>query len=79
MSECQKCKSENIINLSAKCSDMCFTTYKSFEKDGYVPHIVPLGGGDYVQITVCIECGQVQGDFPISEEDVLFEMGVEEI
>jgi hypothetical protein len=33
--------------------------------DGYMPDDVDLGGGDYVRFTVCLNCGQVQGEWPL--------------
>jgi hypothetical protein len=38
--------------------------------DGYVPTDLNVGGGDYMEVRFCLECGQIQGEFPISEEVV---------
>ena len=53
-----------MVMVSAKCSDMCYTRNlkTGSEKDGYVPDW--LGGGDYVEMTVCRHCGQIQGEWP---------------
>lgn len=67
---CQKCESKRILTLSAKCSDACFVEYDELEKDGYVPWDIGIGGGDYVEIEVCMECGQLQGHFPVDDEDI---------
>ena len=58
-----------MVSISAKCSDM-FTsivldTGKTY--DGYVPEWAgpdPAGGGDYIEMTICRHCGQVQGKWP---------------
>jgi hypothetical protein len=35
------------------------------EYDGYVPDDLGIGGGDYVEINLCLECGQVAGNWPL--------------
>lgn len=34
-------------------------------KHGYVPDDMGVGGGDYVDIDLCLNCGRVQGTFPL--------------
>jgi len=36
----------------------------------YAPENVGIGGGDYVDFEYCLDCGQMQGEFPISEAAV---------
>lgn len=70
---CQRCKSSRVFSVSGKCSDMCSITDSSGKKlvDGdYVPYGV-LGGGDYINFSVCGECGQVQGGFPVSDSEFM--------
>ena len=66
--KCQRCKSDRILSICAKTSDLCSASYKDKEHEGYTPYIKPLGGGDYLETKICMECGQMQGDFPISEK-----------
>lgn len=52
--------------ISAKCSDLCYTTVESgegtiYEHDGYVPYIKGVGGGDYVELEIDTETGQLIG------------------
>jgi hypothetical protein len=61
---CKTCGKDEVMTVDAKCSDLCFITYKGFEKDGYVPKDLGIGGGDYVRFSLCIACGQVQDIFP---------------
>jgi hypothetical protein len=35
------------------------------EHDGYVPDGLGIGGGDYIELHWCMDCGQVQGEFPL--------------
>lgn len=62
---CQNCNSNRLINISAKCSDLCLIEIGDTEYDGYVPRDIGIGGGDYVRMTYCLECGQIHGDWPM--------------
>lgn len=64
---CSKCSSDRIAKVSAKCSDCCCVKFPDDEdyRDGYVPYNVGIGGGDYIEIDWCMDCGQIQGDFPV--------------
>jgi len=62
--QCSRCKSEKVIQVSAKCSDMCVVRMGEHEHEGYVPSGIGIGGGDYIELKLCIGCGQVQGSFP---------------
>jgi len=64
---CQRCGSERIASVTAKCSDCCSVSVGSYDKDGYVPDDMGIGGGDYVEMDWCLECGQIQGEWPRSE------------
>ena len=68
---CQQCKSERLLNVNAKCNDCCDVYYKDESLVGYVPRNLQIGGGDCIEFVLCMECGQVQGKFPIPEEEVL--------
>ena len=59
---------ERIMSVSAKCSDMCSLEINGLEKHDYVPDYIGIGGGDYVEFDYCLDCGQIQGDFPIEED-----------
>lgn len=56
-----KCGSTRIISVGGKCSDMSSARYGEVKHDGYVPSIKGIGGGDYIQIKVCADCGTLQG------------------
>ena len=76
---CQKCKSERIVQINAKCRDMCdFSIGGGIFADCYVPSDLGIGSGDYLDFEYCADCGQIQGDFPLlktdlekTEEDIL--------
>lgn len=57
-----------IITVSGKCSDMCYFAVKDADgkvvyeqHDGYVPSGCGVGGGDYIEVQIDIETGQVVG------------------
>lgn len=64
------CGSTRNLFVSGKTSDMCFVSYAGHESEGYVPSGLHIGGGDYLEFGVCLDCGRVKGDFPLSEERV---------
>lgn len=64
---CQRCNSKRVASFSAKCSDRGWASIGGVEKDGYLPSDMGVGGGDYLEIDVCLECGQLQGTWPLPE------------
>jgi len=65
MQTCQNCKSERVLEVSAKCSDTCSASFNGVEHQGYVPESLGIDDGeDYVYFKVCLECGQMQGVWP---------------
>lgn len=67
---CQKCGSNRIAVISGKCSDLCSVDVPGFElHHGYVPDFIGEYG-DYIRLKLCLDCGQVQGTFPIPDSDL---------
>jgi len=64
------CESERILTVSGKVSDMCSTRVGDREHDGYVPSGLNIGSGDYLEFSVCLDCGKHVGTFPVTEEAV---------
>jgi hypothetical protein len=65
-----------ILSISVKCSDLCYTEYKDkngnvTETDGYVPRKIGIGGGDYVNLEIDMETGQIQNWKPVTDEQVI--------
>jgi len=64
--KCQSCGSERVASVYAKCNDLCAVTLGEHEHDGYVPSDMGLGSGDDgVEFEYCLDCGQLQSDFPL--------------
>lgn len=79
--KCQRCNSERIAEVSAKCSDMFSVDLGDSRMNGYVPGDMGIGSGDYVEFSYCLECGQLQGKFPLApagiEKDITDEQVAE--
>jgi hypothetical protein len=39
---------------------------EGFFSDGYVPSDIGIGGDDYIDFIYCLECGQIQDEFPLT-------------
>jgi len=65
-----------ILKISAKCSDLCWTEYtdskgQTTESDSYVPEDIGIGGGDYVDLEINMETGQILNWKPVSDKQVI--------
>ena len=78
MNSCQKYKSNRIMSISGKTSDCFGANYLGKEYDGYVLSDVGIGGGDYIELLYCVQCGQIQGQFPIEEKIIQDQLNPEE-
>lgn len=69
--QCKRCGSTRIAEVSAKCSDLCSFKVGTRRIDYYVPEGVGLGNNsDCVEVSYCIDCGQIVGDWPVLQQDV---------
>jgi hypothetical protein len=55
---------------------MCSASIGDHEKEGEVPGDMEIGHGDYIDVTFCADCGQIQGVFPLPPTEL--EVGVED-
>lgn len=62
---CSKCKSSRLCVADGKTSDMFSAQIGEREHVGYVPRDLGIGGEDYVGFTYCLDCGQMQGTWPL--------------
>jgi hypothetical protein len=66
MSYCRSCKSEHILNVSAKHSGL--VRVNDFSDP--LPDALNLGSGDYLTFSYCGSCGVIQeGNWPIVMEE----------
>lgn len=64
------CGSERLCVVQAKCSDMFSAQVGEAEYDGYVPDDLGISDGDYVEFTYCLDCGKIQGTWPLPETEM---------
>lgn len=82
---CISCHSFRIACVSGKTSDMCSVTMSSpadeddiVEQVGYVPGDMNIGGGDYIEFRFCLECGQIQAEYPTPLTEMEIRAGLSE-
>lgn len=63
--KCQRCGSQRMMLVGGKVSDMCEVVVGEIRHDGYVPRDMHIGGGDYLEIDICLDCGQAKGEWPL--------------
>lgn len=62
------------LRINAKCSDLFSASL--YDNDGrflgdyndYVPRGLGIGGGDYVEMTINLETGQIEDWIPLTDE-----------
>ena len=62
---CQQCRSPRLARVYGHCSDMCSVDLAGRHTHGYVPRDLGIGGGDDLHFAYCLDCGQIQGTFPL--------------
>lgn len=62
---CQRCAGRRLARVLAHCSDMCSIDLAGRRTYGYVLRDLGIGGGDDVRFAYCLDCGQIQGRFPL--------------
>lgn len=75
------CTHKRRLVVNAKASDMqnYSVPHLDLEHDGYAPNISGLCQGDYINFSVCLDCGQVVGFQPMSDVEVAAVISGEEI
>lgn len=63
---CQRCDGSRVARVLARCSDMCGIDLGDKRRHGYVPRDLGIGGGDDLYFAYCLDCGQIQGRFPLA-------------
>ena len=70
---CKRCHSDRVITINGKTSDCFDFQYKDKEYQGYVPTNINISDdSDYIFFAYCLECGQIQGIFPVNDPDVQY-------
>lgn len=66
---CQQCKSDRLLSVSGKTNDLFSWSSGNKSGSGYVIYEQNIGGGSYIKFTYCLECGQIQGKFPVIDPE----------
>jgi hypothetical protein len=75
---CKKCQSDRVLNFSGKCNDTFSMSLKDKYYEGYIPSYIGIGGGDYLKMKLCLDCGTVVGNFPIEKIEIEQDQSEEE-
>lgn len=67
---CDRCSKGRLFRVGGKSSDRNSWSYAGRDGDGYLPHVQHICGGDYFDFTVCLDCGKIQGCFPVVSEEL---------
>lgn len=73
---CQRCQSLRVISIVAHCNDCCSVS-SSAQSDrlGYQPGDIGIGNdSDHIKMSWCLDCGQIQGKWPIPKAQVETEL-----
>ena len=62
------------MQVGGKVSDRCYiqVDHVDLALEGYVPGDLGIGRGDYLDLTICLDCGRVQDWEPVTDRDLTF-------
>lgn len=70
---CRQCRGPRLVRVVGHCSDVCSIDLAGKHTYGCGPRDLVIGGGDAIHFRYCLDCGQIQGNFPVpstpSEQD----------
>jgi hypothetical protein len=58
-----------LLTIEAKTCKNIYFEFEGQEFVGSVPPNTNIGNKDHLDITICLECGQTQGEFPKANPD----------
>ncbi len=61
--QCQDCQSDRVLTITARAKDM-HTYQLDTEEATHCYAAIFETDRDTTELSICLECGQVQGDFP---------------
>ena len=66
------CTHDRTIKINAHSSDLNFVSipHLNLEKEGYLPYIEGVCGGDDVDMEICLDCGTVVGFHKMTDAEV---------
>lgn len=75
-----KCGSVRLMEISCKHNDLASLNVAHLDIKEYYGNFPYVGsfGGDYTDLTVCLDCGQIQNWKPISDDELLADEQLQE-
>jgi len=67
MKVCIRCNNARVLSVHNHGRDCNVFRINGHEHEGYVPADLGIGAGDDVEFSLCLNCGQVQGKYPLEE------------
>ena len=75
--ECELCDSERIVKLDIDNVSEVKGTVSGIEFSAYIPMDIGIGEDDEINFEYCLECGHIQGDFPMPTTELEDERSLE--
>jgi hypothetical protein len=67
---CTECRSQRLVSVLSHAADRHLVKMGNVEHCDYLPKDMGIGGGDDNHFTLCLNCGQVQGAWPVAETQI---------
>ena len=67
---CQNCNSERVLLISGILDDNFFACINNKNYIGYIPDNLGIGWRERISFDYCLNCGQIQGNFPMPTIDL---------
>ena len=68
--KCQKCESFRILDFYGRVRDAFSAQILTKDYGGYVPYDIGLGGDEDLKGSLCLDCGQLQGTWPLPSAEI---------
>lgn len=65
--KCKNCNSDRMMSVQGKSRDLHTVSIDDKSYSGYLPDDLGIGGGDYIEIDYCLNCGTIDGEWPLPE------------
>jgi len=77
---CTHCESDRLFKINSHHTDRFTFSYKgeSSKFPDYAPRVDNICGGDDVNVCICLNCGTVQGEFPVNDDSILEQLEIYE-
>lgn len=71
MCDADDCQSDRLLSLTVEKGDRFFARFRGDPlEDLYAPAVEHITDGMYIEIEACLDCGKIQGSFPVDSPEV---------